>query len=81
MKELIEQFLNNDDIQELKIPMQPLNNYITIMKELGCEDMEQYETNGYSVDFWYLFKKNETKLTIYGNLWYSSEWSITKEKI
>ena len=80
MKEIIEQFLNDENSRELKIPMMGINKYIELFKEFGYQQ-DDFETNGWQVDFWLYLSNDNKKLRLSGDLFYSETWLISKEEI
>lgn len=41
------------------------------LKILGWESEEDYDTNGYQVDWWETWKKDDKVLNLSGSFWYS----------
>lgn len=72
MKEKIKEFLESD-VKELKLDILPLDDYDTILSDLGFEgDNENFDTNGWQVDFWWNFEKDDVKLMLSGSLFYGN---------
>ena len=79
MREIIENFISSD-IESIPLQTFPLDTYMQILEDNGYEreDLED-NTNGFSIDFWYYFKKDSSRLCLAGSLWYG-DYSLSKEK-
>ena len=70
----IEEFLLNVP-EETSFPLtvQPLGNIEAALKSLGyIKEPFTDNTNGWQVDFFYYFKKEDSRLCLSGSLWYGS---------
>jgi hypothetical protein len=85
IKQKIQDFFDSQDKHEddaLELPYITLPEYAEILAELGCntlkkdgsiklmEDGNDYDTNGWSVDFWWHFKRGKENYTLGGSLFY-----------
>ena len=85
LKKHIEDYFNNPDNYKkdgVKLPYITLIEYSKLLSELGCStlnkdgfinlmhDGNDYDTNGWQVDFWWDFKRNEEKYCLSGSLFY-----------
>ena len=61
----------------IKVDYRPVNDYVNAFQELGTYD-EDWETNGWEVDFWIYFEVNGTKYRFSGS-WYYGGYTISKE--
>lgn len=75
MKNTIKKFLDEDHT-ELELPVLKLQDYIDILKSHGYE-IGDTETNGFQVDFWIKFQKEDKQVTLAGSLFYGG-YSISK---
>lgn len=76
MEDRIEKWLGSE-FTTLALDVKPLSEYIDVMERLGYETGE-FDSNGWQVDFWLTFKKdNEKDVTIAGSLWYG-DYSLSK---
>lgn len=78
IKDFIEKGVNGDN--EMPVPIVALQQYDEIIKSLGFKEYNDFETNGWQVDFWQTYKKEKMILTLGGSLWYGN-YKLTKEKI
>lgn len=78
IKQTIEQFLRSNE-KSISVPMYPITKYKEILEELGFIDLEQYDTNGYQVDFWDCYDKDGIRYCLSGDLWYRETWTFSKE--
>jgi hypothetical protein len=70
IKEKIKQVLD-DIIDQVDLPMLPIEEYQQIFDELGVEFLPEFmDTNGWQVDFWFDLKHNSKKYVLSGSLWY-----------
>ena len=51
----IQEFINTD-IKSIDLPRYGTGLISSILAEFGFEDNDEYDTNGWQVDFWYGFK-------------------------
>lgn len=80
MKEFIQTFLEDETKTEMNTPLLPLNRYKIVFEELGYQQ-EDFETNGWSCDFWLYLQKDDKKIVITGDLWYGETWVIRKDTV
>lgn len=66
----IKEFLKSNET-ELKLPFIPLEIYEALFEQLGYW-MYDRETNGWQVDFWYKYKKDNSIITLDGSLHYGN---------
>lgn len=59
----------------VKVPYIPINKYVEVFEKLGTYD--DFETNGWDVDFWLYFYINDIKYCLAGS-WYYGGYSIYK---
>lgn len=82
IKSLIEIILEGCHLLEttekrfIKVHYLPIINYVEAFEDIGDYD-DDFETNGWSVDFWIHFTLNNNKYTLSGS-WYYGEYKITK---
>ncbi len=52
------------------IPMMPLSDVENILKKLGFEEIEEYDSNGWEIDFWWEWEHHKYgKWMFSGSLW------------
>jgi hypothetical protein len=62
-----------------KFEMQPMDNIVSTMIELGFEvDEDEIDTNGWQMDFWLYCFKDGIKYLIDGS-WYYGQYRFSKE--
>lgn len=82
LKQLLLNFFESDE-ESIRIPYITLTEYSELLAELGCNtvrdnsinlmhDGNDYDTNGWQVDFWWRFKRNERKYCLGGSLFYGN---------
>ena len=88
--ELITDFLNNDK-DSVNLPFLPINEYAITLSELGFSTLSNsgstnlmnngndWETNGWQVDFWWTIFRDSKKYMLSGSLFYG-RISISKYK-
>ena len=76
--EIISTFIEGSQ-EILKVPRIPLYDYIEIFENKGFR--YEFDYNGFQVDFWVTFRKNDEKVILSGDLWYTESWTLTKEGI
>jgi hypothetical protein len=59
--------------------MMPIDKCITILKANGFEVEEEWETNGWDVDFWIYLTKDNKRFLISGS-WYYGNYSMQEVK-
>jgi hypothetical protein len=76
-EELIKAIRNSSD-QILRVEMGPLKYYIKVLKKLGFSyrDDKDFAANGWQIDFWAYFKKQDTIVVLYGSL-YEGNFKLT----
>ena len=57
--------------------MFPMDEFKEIMDELGFEENDTFDTNGWQVDFWWTFNKELLTITLSGS-WYYGSYTLTK---
>lgn len=77
MKELILKVINGE-LESVEVPFQKLDIYVDILKSLGFE-IYDFDTNGYQVDFWLNFIKNNNVYCLEGSLFYSDTFTFSKD--
>ena len=75
-EELIDTVLNYEKVS-VEIPKLPINSVIQYMKNKSFD--YELDTNGYQVDFWIEFTKDDEKFTLSGDLWYEDTHSFSKD--
>ena len=77
LKESIEQVLKEGGKE--KLPLVPLSEIADILEEYDVEfDSDDFETNGWQVDWWQYFEYNDERYCIAGSIYYG-DYSISKE--
>ena len=61
----------------VKVDYRPIREYMDAFEELGEYD-DEWETNGWAVDFWIYFTVQDQKYRLSGS-WYYGGYSIDKE--
>ncbi len=81
-KDLIIDFINNNEVDTIEIDMFPVNDILSVLEKEGWEKHEHNgdETNGWQVDFWYYVTKDTTNICLSGSLFYGN-FKLTKEEI
>ncbi len=51
-----------------------------LLEKLGYESKDDYETNGYQIDWWETFTKDGITLKLGGSFWYSSLEGLFSEE-
>jgi hypothetical protein len=59
--------------------MFPMDDFKEIMDELGFEENDTFDTNGWQVDFWWNFTKELLTITLSGS-WYYGSYTLTKDE-
>jgi hypothetical protein len=60
--------------------MFPMDDFKEIMDELGFEENDTFDTNGWQVDFWWEFKKEDKVFTL-GGSWYYGSYTLTNNNL
>tara|TARA_R110002073_G_scaffold3315_6_gene22350 strand:+ start:12104 stop:12358 length:255 start_codon:yes stop_codon:yes gene_type:complete len=63
---------------QIDLPMIPIADVERILKRVGYDRLEENDTNGWQVDFWYYFKKEDKSLCLSGSLFYG-RYKLTRE--
>ena len=81
MREIIENFINNEDRTDIPLQVHPLYVYFKILEDNGfvMEDLEE-NVFGFEADFYYGFTKEDVELEIQGSLW-SGGYKLYKRQI
>lgn len=81
MKTIIQAFLDEDK-EVVSLELKPLNEYSKILSELGFNTIQndslnlcnsggnEWDTNGWQVDFWWKIHKDGIPYTLSGSLFY-----------
>ena len=88
LKDIIFEWLQTDRKTPLKIPFAELNLYANVLDELGfgtkrdgalnlMHNGNDWDTNGWQVDFWWTITRIDKKYILAGSLWYSKEWTLS----
>jgi hypothetical protein len=59
--------------------MFPMDEFKEIMDELGFEENDTFDTNGWQVDFWWTFNKDLLTIMLNGS-WYYGGYTLTKDE-
>jgi len=81
IKQQLEQFFISGE-KELKLDYTlPLIDFEELIKSLGFkEDRDNFDTNGWEIDFWYYFEHpSYGNFCLSGSFWYGN-FTITKEE-
>lgn len=74
--QIVSDFLNSNK-SSVKIPRLPIEEIRKILKKLDCKCLDDWDSNGYSVDFWDSFQHPvRGKLSISGDLWYNKCYTL-----
>ncbi len=57
---------------KVKLPFKPLDTTRKDLEKLGFENTDEYESNGWQVDFWDKFILNNESYTLSGSLFYGN---------
>ncbi len=60
------------------MPMIPLDTIRTLLIGMGCKYLDEYDSNGWQVDFWDYYTFKDTKITFSGSLWYG-QFNLQKQ--
>ncbi len=89
MKEAIKAFLEGDK-QSIELEFKPINEYAEVLSELGFNTKadgslnlcnsggNEWDTNGWQVDFWWTIHMDEKKFMLSGSLFYG-QIKLSKE--
>jgi len=81
MKDAIKAFLESDE-QSIELEFKPINEYAEMLSELGFNTKENgslnlcneggndWDSNGWQVDFWWTIHRDGKKYTLAGSLFY-----------
>jgi len=68
VKELLRSVLDGEEYS-LSLQVLPIECYSQMLKELGATEGE-FETNGWSVDFWQYYEYKGNRFSLAGSLYY-----------
>ena len=82
INKLVSEFLTNSEEYEVSLPLLPISEYAEILSELGfstlsesdstnlMDDGNDWDTNGWQVDFWWTIFRNKERFILRGSLFY-----------
>ena len=80
MNTKIRDFIESGKDGSIEIPLLPLGRYHEYLKSLGYKSKEFDDLNGWQVDFWLYFYKDNRNICIAGSLWHGN-YTLTIETI
>lgn len=70
----------NSEVERVNLPREKVIYYIDIIENILGKVERDWDTDGYSVDFWLTFFGEEYNFVLAGDLWYDDEFSLYKEE-